>query len=55
MDTKQIIEMTDTLIDALKATCSAYALSDDSSGYKIIVLTKGLSLFVPFLQIFDNY
>ena len=27
MDTKQIIEKTEALIDALRATCSAYGLS----------------------------
>ena len=37
MDTKQIIEKTEALIDALRATCSAYGLSGDSSEYKIIV------------------
>lgn len=37
METKQIIEKTETLIDALRATCSAYGLSGDSSEYKIIV------------------
>ena len=37
MDTKQHIEKTETLIDALRATCSAYGLSGDSSEYKIIV------------------
>ena len=37
METKQIIEKTEALIDALRATCSAYGLSGDSSEYKIIV------------------
>lgn len=37
MDTKQHIEKTEALIDALRATCSAYGLSGDSSEYKIIV------------------
>lgn len=37
MDTRQIIEKTEALIDALRATCSAYGLSGDSSEYKIIV------------------
>lgn len=37
MDTKQIIEKTEALIDALRATCSSYGLSGDSSEYKIIV------------------
>ena len=37
METKQIIEKTKALIDALRATCSAYGLSGDSSEYKIIV------------------
>lgn len=37
MDTKQIIERTEALIDALRATCSLYGLSGDSSEYKIIV------------------
>ena len=37
MDTKKIIEKTEALIDALRATCSAYGLSGDSSEYKIIV------------------
>lgn len=37
MDTKQIIEKTEALIDALRATCSLYGLSGDSSEYKIIV------------------
>lgn len=37
MDTKQNIERTEALIDALRATCSAYGLSGDSSEYKIIV------------------
>lgn len=37
METKQIIEKTETLIDALRATCSAYGLAGDSSEYKIIV------------------
>lgn len=36
METKQIIEKTEALIDALRATCSAYGLSGDSSEYKII-------------------
>ena len=37
METKQIIEKTEALIDALRATCSAYGLAGDSSEYKIIV------------------
>lgn len=37
MDTKQHIEKTEALIDALRATCAAYGLSGDSSEYKIIV------------------
>lgn len=37
MDTKQHIEKTEALIDALRATCSAYGLSGDSSEYEIIV------------------
>lgn len=37
METKQIIEKTEALIDALRATCSTYGLSGDSSEYKIIV------------------
>ena len=37
MNTKQHIEKTEALIDALRATCSAYGLSGDSSEYKIIV------------------
>ena len=37
METKQIIEKTEALIDSLRATCSAYGLSGDSSEYKIIV------------------
>lgn len=37
MDTKKHIEKTEALIDALRATCSAYGLSGDSSEYKIIV------------------
>ncbi len=37
MDTKQITEKTEALIDALRATCAAYGLSGDSSEYKIIV------------------
>ena len=37
METKQYIEKTEALIDALRATCSAYGLSGDSSEYKIIV------------------
>ena len=37
METKQIIEKTEALIDALRATCSGYGLSGDSSEYKIIV------------------
>ena len=37
MDTKQIIEKTEALIDALRATCANYGLSGDSSEYKIIV------------------
>ena len=37
MDAKQHIEKTEALIDALRATCSAYGLSGDSSEYKIIV------------------
>ena len=37
METKQIIEKTEALIDALRATCSLYGLSGDSSEYKIIV------------------
>lgn len=37
MDTKQHIEKTEALIDALRATCSVYGLSGDSSEYKIIV------------------
>lgn len=37
METKQIIEKTEALIDALRATCSSYGLSGDSSEYKIIV------------------
>lgn len=37
MNTKQYIEKTEELIDALRATCSAYGLSGDSSEYKIIV------------------
>lgn len=37
MDTKQNIERTEALIDALRATCSLYGLSGDSSEYKIIV------------------
>ena len=37
MDTKQHIEITEALIDALRATCSVYGLSGDSSEYKIIV------------------
>jgi len=37
METKGIIEKTEALIDALRATCSAYGLAGDSSEYKIIV------------------
>lgn len=37
MDTKHIIEKTEALIDDLRATCSNYGLSGDSSEYKIIV------------------
>ena len=37
METKEIIQKTEALIDALRATCSAYGLSGDSSEYKIIV------------------
>ena len=37
METKDIIIKTEALIDALRATCSAYGLSGDSSEYKIIV------------------
>ena len=37
MDAKQHIEKTEALIDALRATRSAYGLSGDSSEYKIIV------------------
>lgn len=37
MNTKQYIEKTEALIDALRATCSLYGLSGDSSEYKIIV------------------
>ena len=37
METKQIIEKTEALIDALRATCSGKGLSGDSSEYKIIV------------------
>ncbi len=37
MDTKQNIEKTEALIDALRATCANYGLSGDSSEYKIIV------------------
>ncbi len=37
MDTKHITEKTEALIDALRATCSLYGLSGDSSEYKIIV------------------
>lgn len=37
MDTKQHIEKTETLIDALRATCAAYGLSGHSSEYEIIV------------------
>lgn len=37
METKHIIEKTEALIDALRATCSSYGLSGDSSEYKIIV------------------
>ena len=37
METKQIIEKTEALIDAIRDTCSAYGLSGDSSEYKIIV------------------
>ncbi len=37
MNTKQSIEKTEALIDALRTTCSFYGLSGDSSEYKIIV------------------
>ena len=37
METKSIIEKTEALIDALRATCSGKGLSGDSSEYKIIV------------------
>jgi len=37
MESKHIIEKTEALIDALRATCSSYGLSGDSSEYKIIV------------------
>ena len=37
METKQMIEKTEALIDALRATCANYGLSGDSSEYKIIV------------------
>lgn len=37
MEIKQIIEKTEALIDALRATCSGKGLSGDSSEYKIIV------------------
>ena len=37
METKQIIEKTEALIDALRATCAGKGLSGDSSEYKIIV------------------
>lgn len=37
MDSKQNIEKTEALIDALRTTCSLYGLSGDSSEYKIIV------------------
>ena len=37
MNTKQHIEKTEALIDALRTTCSLYGLSGDSSEYKIIV------------------
>lgn len=37
METKTIIEKTEALIDALRATCSGKGLSGDSSEYKIIV------------------
>ena len=37
MDTKQHIEKTEALIDALRASCSEFGLSGDSSEYKIIV------------------
>lgn len=37
MDTKQNIERTEALIDALRATCSSFGLAGDSSEYKIIV------------------
>ena len=37
METKQNIERTEALIDALRATCALYGLSGDSSEYKIIV------------------
>ena len=36
-NTKQHIEKTEALIDALRTTCSLYGLSGDSSEYKIIV------------------
>lgn len=37
MNTKQHIEKTEALIDALRATCAAYGLSGHSSEYEIIV------------------
>lgn len=37
MNTKQHMEKTEALIDALRATCAAYGLSGHSSEYEIIV------------------
>ncbi len=37
MDTKQMIEKTEALIDDLRAACAGFGLSGDSSEYKIIV------------------